>query len=109
MPRTRLELHDLLVRALGSENVYYEPPETIKMRYPCIVYNLDRMHTAGANNLPAYRRFDSYTVTYIDPSTVVTGSDDCVPERLVHIPGFSYDRQFVQDDLHHYVFTAYTS
>ena len=35
---SRLELHALLVELLGSTNVYYEPPETLKMSYPAIRY-----------------------------------------------------------------------
>ena len=35
----RLELHEILVDALGSRNVYYQPPENIKITYPAIVYS----------------------------------------------------------------------
>ena len=36
---TRLELQKKLEELLGSRNVYYQPPSTVKMAYPAIVYN----------------------------------------------------------------------
>ena len=32
----RESLHDLLVELLGSPNVYFDPPENLKMKYPAI-------------------------------------------------------------------------
>ena len=43
----RLELHEILCTILGSRNVYFQPPESIKMNYPAIVYGLDDMQTTG--------------------------------------------------------------
>ena len=37
----RLELQDLLETVLGSQYVYFQPPATLRMRYPCIVYARD--------------------------------------------------------------------
>lgn len=34
----RLELQSKLEDILGSKNVYYQPPENLKMKYPCFVY-----------------------------------------------------------------------
>ena len=38
---SRRELHEILVGILGSKNVYYEPPSSLLMKYPAIVYSLD--------------------------------------------------------------------
>ena len=35
----RLQLHEELCSVLGSRNVYFQPPETIKLTYPCIIYS----------------------------------------------------------------------
>ena len=35
---TRDDLHQVLVRILGSNNVYYHPPVNLKISYPAIVY-----------------------------------------------------------------------
>lgn len=47
MGRTRIELHTWLESLLGSRNVYFQPPESQTLEYPCIVYNL-------ANQSPNY-------------------------------------------------------
>ena len=43
MAKTREELHELLVSVLGSRNVYFQPPESIRMQYPAIVYARNNM------------------------------------------------------------------
>ena len=48
--RSRLDLHEKLVEILGSRNVYFQPPATVKMQYPCIIYKRNVMDAAYANN-----------------------------------------------------------
>ena len=48
--RSRLELHDILVEILGSRCVYFQPPEKVKMNYPCIVYELSKIKSTMADN-----------------------------------------------------------
>ena len=38
---TRIELQLKLEEILGSRHVYFQPPASIKMTYPAIVYELD--------------------------------------------------------------------
>ena len=38
MAKTRLELQSVLEQTLGSRNVYFQPPASVKMKYPAIVY-----------------------------------------------------------------------
>ena len=37
----RLELQNLLANLLGTNNVYFQPPPTVQMEYPAIVYHRD--------------------------------------------------------------------
>lgn len=99
---TRLELHSKLVEILGSSNVYYQPPETIKMEYPCIVYMLDTGDSTFADNFP-YRFVKRYQVTYIsrDPD------DDDIFAELVMLPMCIYDRRYIADNLYHDTFKLY--
>ena len=60
----RLKLHEKLCDILGSRNVYFQPPETVKMKYPCIVYERSDGDTQFANNMP-YTFALRYTVTLI--------------------------------------------
>lgn len=95
----RLELQELLEGLLESKNVYFQPPENVKMTYPCFVYALEAFPQKYADDLP-YRSSERYLVTYISRSSV---SD--LPKRMSETKGFSYDRRYVADNLHHTVFT----
>ena len=97
----RLDLHNLLCGALGSENVYYEPPENVKMVYPCIVYERTKIDARYADGIP-YLRKKKYTLTaiYRDP-------DSEIADRLFELPTCMHDRFFKTDSLYHDVFTIY--
>ena len=62
---SRLELHEKLCELLGSRNVYYQPPATVKMKYPAIVYRRYAIDNVHADNIP-YFRFHGYEITVID-------------------------------------------
>lgn len=95
----RLELQQLLEDVLGSRNVYFQPPETIKMTYPCVVYSLETYPSSPADDL-LYKTTERYIVTYIDRNP-----DSNVPETILHTRGFQFDRRYNADNLHHSVFT----
>lgn len=98
---TRLELHDLLIKVLGNENVYFDPPESYKIRYPCIVYERSSSNTIFADNIP-YRNKKRYTITVIDKNP-----DSEISDRLNELPLTLFDRQYSSDNLHHFVSIMY--
>lgn len=98
---TRLELHGLLVDMLGSSNVYFQPPESIKMEYPCIVYIRDNWDKQYADN-ETYRQQRRYQVTVMDRNP-----DSEIPDKVAALPLCSYDRFFAVDDLNHDVFNLF--
>lgn len=97
MARTRLELQQELEDLLGNENVYFQPPENYKLVYPCLVYNLQRISVAHADD-EAYKRNPQYQITamYRDP-------DSDLPDRLLSLRGARLDRVFTSDNLYHCV------
>lgn len=97
----RIELHALLCNILGSKNVYYQPPDGLKMSYPCIVYERERIETEHANNSP-YFHHDRYSITSIDRDP-----ESLTPRKLSDLPMCTHNRHFVNDNLHHEVFTLY--
>lgn len=99
-PRRYL-LQKELVSVLGSSNVYYQPPATLVMQYPCIVYELSKYQDMNADNL-SYIHRKQYQVTVIDRDP-----DSVIPEKLNQFPHSSLNTVFVSDDLYHYVFTIY--
>lgn len=97
----RLKLHGLLCRILGSDNVYFQPPNGYMMSYPCIVYEKDNNKTIHANNKP-YLHNDRYLVTVIDKDP-----DSVLPRKIADLPMCKQDRHFNSSNLHHHVFTLY--
>lgn len=98
----RLELHSQLVELLGSNHVYFQPPGTVKMQYPCIRYTRDRgQHVRADNKTYIYRQ--AYQLIYIDPNPV-----NDMNERLIeHFSEITYVRNYQADNLNHDVFTLY--
>ena len=104
--RSRLNLHRALVEALGSEeNVYFVPQESIELEYPCIIYQLNSLGDVKADN-KNYLLHQSYTITFIttDPDT---DEAEAVIDALMELPYASYDRNYIADNLSHWVFTTY--
>ena len=97
----REELQSILEDILGSSEVYFQPPENLKINYPAIVYSLNRIATASADNKP-YVMFDSYQVTMIDKNPV----NETV-KKLAKLPLCRFDRTYRVDNLNHYVFTIF--
>lgn len=97
----RLLFHEELVNILGTEHVYFQPPETIHMVYPAIVYSLDTISNRFADNLH-YKENYRYQVMYIDEDP-----DSEIVERLANYPMSSFNRHYVSDNLNHYVFSIF--
>lgn len=92
---TQLELQTKLEELLGSRNVYYMPPESLKIHYPAIVYSKSRIDTKNANN-SIYIKNTRYEIIVIDRLP-----DNPVINKLMELPYCSYDRQYKSDNLYH--------
>lgn len=97
----RTELQTLLENLLGSRNVYFQPPSSIKLNYPCIIYKLAKIDSKFANDKP-YSSSKRYTLTLIDKNP-----DNVFIDKLIKLPKCSFDRTFVADNLNHYNFNIY--
>lgn len=97
----RLKLQAILEELLGSRNVYYQPPATIQMSYPAIVYSKEGYNKKDAND-STYLKKKRYQLTVIDRRP-----DNPVIEKLMELPLCGYDRHFTSDNLHHDVLTIY--
>lgn len=102
--KTRREgLQAKLEEILVSRNVYFQPPASFVMKYPCFVYSYENdSRTYADDNL--YLVSDQYSVTYItkDPMPDVLDALDALPYSKL-------DRQYTADNLHHFSYTVYVN
>lgn len=98
---SRIELQDELEKLLGSKNVYYQPPESVKMQYPAIVYRRSDIENDFADDL-VYRKSHFYELIVIDKNP-----DSEVVEAVSKLPTCRYDRHYTANNLNHDVFTIY--
>ena len=101
MPRPRTDLHRILQDLSDEVHVYFQPPSSKRMQYPCIVYERSKIDGTPANN-QVYKTDIQYTLTaiYYDP-------DDYLPIAISKIPGTRHSGHFVSDNLYHDVFSIY--
>lgn len=101
MPNSRIAFRDYLKEQTGVENLYFQPPESIKMNYPAIVYSYARIDNRYAAN-KTYLQFAAYQVIVIDKDP-----DSNTFKKISRLPMCSFDRSYTADNLNHFVFTIY--
>lgn len=99
--RDRISLDNILRNCLDSNSVYYNPPENIKMHYPCIVYDRDDSYTSRADDI-LYHKMKRYRITVIDRDP-----DSEIPDIIEELPYCNFNRSYKADGLCHFVFTLY--
>jgi hypothetical protein len=97
----RLQLHELFKGLLGSSYVYFQPPSTVTMMYPCIVYSRNNLDTKFADDQP-YGHKTGYQVTVIDPNP-----DSEILGKVAALPLCSFNRHYTKDNLNHDVYNLY--
>lgn len=97
----RLELHQILTDILGSSYVYFQPPENITMKYPCIIYGRSSIDSKYANN-DKYLSKTRYQITVVDKNP-----DSALVNDILKLPLCKHDRHFNKDNLNQDVFTLY--
>lgn len=95
---SRLDLQNLLEFILGSRNVYYQPPESIKIKYPAIVYRRNDIDNNFADDI-VYMQNHTYQIIVIDANP-----DSEIVDRVSRLPMCRYDRHYTSDNLNHDIF-----
>ena len=98
---SRLELHEILCKTLGSRNVYFQPPASLKMNYDAIRYFRKNIENVYADD-SVYNQHDCYELI-----AIYRNSDSDISKRLSKLPMCRFDRSYVADNLYHDVFTIY--
>lgn len=97
----RLDLHTKLVELLGSNNVYYRPPQSKVMSYPAIRYSKVKPDIKHADDM-TYTSINCYEIIVISKTP-----DHPVIDELLKLPYSSWDRWYAMDNLNHDVLTLY--
>lgn len=98
----RMKLHTQLVEKI--KNVYFQPPETIKLSYPCIIYNISIPKMVYADN-SKYLYHDGY-----DLQLICTDQDELsnlMKDILSSFQHINCSDTFITDNLYHANFTLY--
>lgn len=103
----RLQLHNALCKILDCPNkgedcrAYFQPPTSIEMNYPAIVYALSDIENAFADG-GVYSSTRKYSVTIIDydPDSPLIG-------KMANLPMCRFNRHYTSDNLNHYVYEIY--
>jgi hypothetical protein len=99
---SRLNLHEELCDLLGTRNVYFQPPASVEMKYPCIRYSRPRVDLQHANN-KIYANTNQYEVILID-----FDPDSKVFDKILNqFKMCSFDAGYTADNLNHFKFTIY--
>lgn len=104
---SRLELHKILCNILNCPNkgdecrAYFQPPSSIKMIYPAIVYTLNNIDKKCANN-GVYLSTKSYLLTIID-----SNPDSELVDKISKLPMCKFSTKYEKDNLNHTVFEIY--
>ena len=81
--------------------LYFQPPDSIKMTYPCLMYEWDSADTEFADDNP-------YIVRKRYRLMVITRNpDDKLPEKILTLPSAIMVRHYTEKNLHYYVFNLY--
>lgn len=97
----RLALQKKLEDALGSRNVYFQPPSGIKLNYPAIVYKLSSVENRHANN-DVYLQDFFYEINVIEKTPNSNLIKDISKWNKI-----SFSSQYTSDNLYHTVFKLY--
>lgn len=103
----RLELHEILCEIVnitepnGDRHVYFNTPESYKMRYPAIRYSRKPPNVLRAND-GLYGQKDGYDLIVIDEDP-----DSEIVNKIQQLPYCRTESFYVADNLNHTKFTIY--
>ena len=95
---TRIELHEELVKILGSRNVYFQPPENLRLSYPAIIYERTGLPVVRADN-ESYLDWHRYQVIIVDRDP-----DSQLVDTLAKFPHTRFVRHYSTEGFNHDVF-----
>ena len=101
MTLKELKLDRIFRNTLGNNNVYFQPPESVKINYPCIIWNLSKTASTYADDR-SYIQNPKYVIRYVS-----TEPDDQMRFTLVDVLGVPIIQVYCKDGLYHYIYELY--
>lgn len=98
---SRLELHEVLRGLLRTNNVYFQPPASVRMNYPAIVYSRNDIENDFADD-SVYSQSLNYSIIVIDENP-----DSEFVMAVSRLPMCRFVRHYKADNLNHDVFNIY--
>lgn len=95
-------LHSLLVELPYLRKVYFQPPESVKLEFPCIIYRWDGNAEKYADDM-AYKSKRHYHLVIADYDP-----DSVIPD--VFQKNFTYaklERTYTSDGMNHWAYSLY--
>lgn len=83
------------------KNVYFQPPQSVVMKYPCIRYNLYDVNNVHADN-KVYLQHRGYQITVIDRDP-----DSEIEKSVSMLDGIRFNRAYQADNLNHWIYILY--
>lgn len=97
----RLDLQAELEELLDSRNVYFQPPASVRINYPAIVYTRSDIDNTFADD-SIYIQSHFYEVTVIDEDP-----DSKIVDAVSKLPTCRFSRHFTSENLNHDTFIIY--
>ena len=97
----RMQLQSELERLVGP-NVYFQPPATVQLKYPCVIYNLSSGNSIYADN-SVYTYTNRFELIFIYRKQNM----EIVETVLRTFTMCTVSRVYIADNLYHYVFNLY--
>lgn len=97
----RKALSEILHQIMVNGHVYFQPPESKKIQYPCIIYSISNGNSQYADD-QSYIFRKRYMLMLID-----TNPDSVYIDEIMKLPLCSFDRGYTADNLNHYVFNLF--
>lgn len=97
----RLKFHGTLLQIAGNNEVYFQPPESLRLKTPCIIYTRANVYRNNADN-KLYFSKTAYDVIVIDEDP-----DSELMEKIHEVPNSTFIRHYTSDNKNYDVFRIY--
>lgn len=100
MMARRTKLLREIKQVVNGPNVYFQPPESVKLTYPCVICSFDDIVSIYADD-KCYQKFNRYRLLVVDKNP-----DSKFPDLITdHFSYASPGRPYISDGLYHFPIT----